>query len=297
MSEQGKPRWRIGRIALLLALVVAGFALAVAVKRGVREAPAAGSDDPLAVLAARTAEKPQDAEAWTALGSAQYENGRFVEAVTAYGAALKLMPNRADLWSARGEARVMASPRDPLPAEAASDFARAVALDPKDPRARYFLAVKQDLSGDHQGAIDAWLTLLADTPPGAVWEADLRRTIEQAGKINGIATAPRLAAVRQPAPLPAPAIPAVAGPSAEDISRASALRPAEQREMAEGMVARLEGKLRADPRNVDGWIMLIRSRVQLGQVDKASAALTAAAAANPASAEQLREQAATLGVR
>jgi cytochrome c-type biogenesis protein CcmH len=297
MSEQGKPRWRIGRIALLLALVVAGFALAVAVKRGVREAPAAGSDDPLAVLAARTAEKPQDAETWAALGSAQYENGRFVEAVTAYDAALKLMPNRADLWSARGEARVMASPRDPLPAEAASDFAQAVALDPKDPRARYFLAVKQDLSGDHQGAIDAWLTLLADTPPGAVWEADLRRTIEQAGKINGIATAPRLAAVRQPAPLPAPAIPAVAGPSAEDISRASALRPAEQREMAEGMVARLEGKLRADPRNVDGWIMLIRSRVQLGQVDKASAALTAAAAANPASAEQLREQAATLGVR
>ena len=67
--------------------------------------------------------------------------------------------------------------------------------------------------------------------------------------------------------------------------------------MAEGMVARLEAKLQASPRNVDGWIMLMRSRVTLNQGDKATAALAKAVAANPADAERLRQEAGVLGVR
>ena len=67
--------------------------------------------------------------------------------------------------------------------------------------------------------------------------------------------------------------------------------------MAEGMVARLEAKLQADPTNVDGWIMLIRSRMTLGQPDLARKALATAMAANPEQASRLREQAAALGVR
>ena len=80
----------------------------------------------------------------------------------------------------------MASPRDPMPPAAAEAFDKAIALNPKDPRARYFMAVKKDIAGDHKGAIDEWFALLADTPQGAPWEADLRRTIEQVGKIHKI---------------------------------------------------------------------------------------------------------------
>ena len=303
MTHGLKRRWRGGTILLLLALAVAGFVIGTKFSRGNLQATQPSvAGDPLTTLEARVKEQPQDGEAWSALASAYFETGRFDEAVTAYDAAVQLAPQRSALWSGRGEARVMASPHDPMPAAAAADFEQAVARDPRDPRARYFLAVKQDLTGDHQGAIDSWLALLADTPPGAVWEADLRRTIEQAGKINRIEVGKRLAGVRQPAPLaasalPAPTVPTVAGPTAADITRASALRPAEQREMAEGMVARLEDKLKRNPANVDGWIMLIRSRVNLGEPDKARAALEAAVAANPGSAAQLREQAAALGLR
>ena len=298
MTQDLQRRWRGGTILLLLALAVAGFVIGTKLTRGT--SPTVQPDiasDPLTTLEARVKEQPDDAEGWSALAGAYFESGRFDEAVGAYDTALKLAPQRAELWSGRGEARVMASARDPMPAAAASDFQQALTRDPRDPRARYFLAVKQDLSGDHQGAIDSWLALLADTPPGAAWEADLRRTIEQAGKINRIDVGKRLAAMRQPAPaLPAPSLPTVAGPSAEDITRASALRPAEQREMAEGMVARLEDKLKRDPANVDGWIMLIRSWVNLGKPDKARAALAAAIAANPGKAAQLREQATALGI-
>ena len=67
--------------------------------------------------------------------------------------------------------------------------------------------------------------------------------------------------------------------------------------MAEAMVARLEARLKSGPANVDGWIMLMRSRMTLGQPDKAAAALRDAVAANPGQADLLRQQANVLGIR
>ncbi len=306
MPEGQTGRWRVSTWILLVAILLVGLSIGISVRRhsvvpGGKPSQAVSltgdNSDPLTALETRTRDNPQDGGAWSALAGAYFEAGRFDEAVAAYDTAVKLAPQQASLWSGRGEARVMASAHDPMPPAAATDFERAVSLDPKDPRARYFLAVKLDLGGDHQGAIDSWLALLADTPPGAAWEADLRRTITQAAKINHIEVSARLAAVRQPAAqLPAPA-PVLPGPSAEDINRASALRPSEQRSMAEGMVARLEAKLKTDPGNVDGWVMLIRSRMTLGQPDLARKALATAVAANPGRAAQLREQAAALGLR
>ena len=306
MAEGQTRHWRVGTWLLLAAILGLGVSIGIAQRRydgasvvtsDQAAALAGDSGDPMNVLEAQTRDNPQDGGAWSALAGAYYESGRFEDAVAAYDTALKLSPQQASLWSGRGEARVMASAHDPMPPAAAADFEHAVSLDPKDPRARYFLAVKQDLSGDHQSAIDSWLALLGDTPPGAAWEADLRRTITQAAKINHIDVAAKLAAVQQPAAqLPAPA-PALPGPSAEDINRASALRPSEQHTMAEGMVARLEAKLKSDPANVDGWIMLVRSRMTLGQPDLARQALTNAVAANPGQAARLHEQAAALGVR
>ncbi|MEO7385021.1 MAG: hypothetical protein ABIU18_08840, partial [Novosphingobium sp.] len=213
--------------------------------------------------------------------------------------SLKANPDQASAWSALGEALVMASRSDPLPPEALSAFHRALSLDAKDPRARYFLGVKQDLDGDHQGAIAAWLALLANTPTGAAWEGDLTRTIMQVGKINHIAVAARIAALKRPVVTEAGprALSAIPGPSAQDLQAAGSMPPSEQRKMAEGMVARLEAKLQANPRNVDGWVMLMRSRMMLDQGQQASAALARALAANPAEAARLRQEAGVLGVK
>lgn len=306
MTQQGRPRWRFGTIALALAVVLAGFAVAVAYQRGAGSGDAgAGSTgatatmpgDPLAALEARTRDNPEDGEAWAALALGYFDTGRFDQAVGTFDRAIELDPKRASLWSSRGEARVMASRHDPMPAAAAADFQAAVRLDPRDPRARYFQAVRQDLAGDHRGAIDAWLALLADTPPGAVWEADLRRTIEQVGKINGIAVREPLARLQRSAPQVHPFAPTIPGPSAQDLARASSIPPGEQRKMAESMVSRLEGRLKSDPGNVEGWVMLIRSRVTLGQPDQAREALNSAIAANPGAARRLRDQAQALGLR
>ena len=259
-------------------------------------------------LKAAAEASPNDAGPWGDLAFAHFQAGQFTEAAAAYRRAVQIAPNEAVLWSALGETLVLASKRDPLPAEALEAFRKANTLDPSDARARYFLAAKMDLDKDHEGAIAAWLDLLADSPQGAPWEADLVRTIEQVGKMNSIDVAPRIAkanAARKPAML-APgsgsvageaASPALRGPSAADVAAASAMKPSEQRQMAEGMVAQLEARLQTEPKNIDGWVMLMRSRMTLGEPAKAKAALDAAVRANPGAAPQLREQAAALGVK
>ena len=258
----------------------------------------------------RVGANPNDAEGWQMLGWAYFESGRHSDAARAYRRAVKLAPDNATFWSSLGEAVVMASEHDPMPKEAADAFDKAIKLDPKfaaayanrgtkEPRARYFLAVRKDLAKDHEGAIRDWLALLADTPPGAPWEADLRRTIEQVGKINGINVTERLAAVKPTAPHPpigSVATAAIPGPSREQMQAASQLPKGQQDAMIEGMVSGLEAKLKANPGNVDGWIMLMRSRMTLGETGKAQAAFEAARKANPGQAGRLKDEARVLGV-
>ena len=74
------------------------------------------------------------------------------------------------------------------------------------------------------------------------------------------------------------------------------MKPSEQRTMAEGMVAQLEERLKTQPKNPDGWVMLMRSRMTLGEPAKAKAALDAAIKANPGDAAELKRQAAALGI-
>lgn len=302
-----KAGWVLLGAALLLAAGSIGFN--VYQGSGGGNAPVAPADGTATIEQLRAAAEASkdDAGPWGDLAFAYFGQGQYAEAAAAYRRAVQIAPDEAVLWSALGETLVLASERDPLPAEALAAFQKAVALDATDPRARYFLAAKKDLDKDHEGALAAWLDLLADSPQGAPWEADLVRTIEQVGKMNSIDVAARIAkaqAARKPALL-APgsgsvagdaASPALRGPSAADVAAAGAMKPSEQRQMAEGMVAQLEARLQREPNNVDGWVMLMRSRMTLGEPAKAKAALEAAVKANPGAAADLRAQAAGLGV-
>jgi cytochrome c-type biogenesis protein CcmH len=80
------------------------------------------------------------------------------------------------------------------------------------------------------------------------------------------------------------------------MTAASKLPPGQQEAMVRGMVDGLARKLAADPKQPDRWMMLIRSRMMLGQGREASAALRQAIAANPGSRAELVQAAKTLGV-
>jgi cytochrome c-type biogenesis protein CcmH len=62
------------------------------------------------------------------------------------------------------------------------------------------------------------------------------------------------------------------------------------------MVARLAARLEREPRDVEGWIMLMRSYQTLGREAEARTALRTALAANPGDRARLEAAAQTLGV-
>jgi cytochrome c-type biogenesis protein CcmH len=265
-------------------------------------ANAAGPNAAIPALEERTRKDPADVEAWQLLGWSYFENGRYLDSANAYGKATKLEPDRAVYWSSLGESLVMADESNPMPKAAKAAFDKAIILDPKDPRSRYFLAVSKDLDGDHRGAINDWLKLLKDTPKNAPWEADLIRTIEQVGKINKIDVIKSLASAQESrnsdlsATLKSIAAAPIPGPSKADMAQAAKLPPGQQQQMVTSMVEGLETKLAKNPKNVDGWIMLMRSRMTLGETAKAKAALTKSVAANPEAQSKLLKEAQILGV-
>jgi cytochrome c-type biogenesis protein CcmH len=261
-------------VAALIALVSAGVAISRTMGRG------SGGDSPAA-------------KDWRVVGWAYAEAGNAAEAAAAYRKAAAIEPDNAENWSSLGEA-LQAASASVVP-EAGAAFRKALALDPRDPRARYFLAVQKDLAGDHKGAVDDWIAFLRDTPPGAPWEADLRRTIEQAGAKNRIDLAGRM----PPPGRSGTATAGIPGPSPEQLAAASSIPPGQQDAMIQRMLAQLEGRLKSNPRDEDGWIRLMRSRMVLGDRDRAKEALRSGLAAfrdDEAAAGRLRNAAAELGV-
>ena len=248
----------------------------------------------VAQLEARMAKSPADPEGWRMLGWSYFQTQRFADAATAYAKALKLNPRGPGYASALGEALVRAANGIVTPA-AATAFADAKALDATDARARYFLTLARDQAGDHKGAIDDWVVLLNEAPPGAPWASELRRFVETAARDAKIDLSGRLTA-----PLPVIAGAANArGPTTSDVATVGALPPAAQQAFIRGMVANLAAKLKANPRDPDGWIRLIRAYTVLGDAAAAHQALrngSAALADQPDMRATLTAGAKALGV-
>lgn len=67
---------------------------------------------------------------------------------------------------------------------------------------------------------------------------------------------------------------AVISPTTEDIKAAEDLTAAQRNRMIRGMVQQLATRLETSPNNEEGWLLLMRSHMTLGEKDAAKAALT-----------------------
>ncbi|WP_317975139.1 tetratricopeptide repeat protein [Novosphingobium pituita] len=277
-------------------------------------------DDTITRMEERLAEKKDDVQGWRMLGWAYFQNERYKDAARALRKATALDPEHAETFSFLGEALVLANNHEgQMPRAARLAFDKALALDPKNPRARYFRALSLDLAGQHRRALRAWFAQLSETPPDAPYASDIRAVIRSVGKRHHIEVEKRLAiadaearspkvakeaahtkaAERRKGALPGPAsaeLKTASGPRQSGVaSAASGAKDA----MARGMVDGLEARLARNPANVDGWILLIRSRVHQNEPARARKALAEGLAAfrtRPAEAAKLRDAAARLGV-
>lgn len=284
-----------------------------------RPEPSPVVDDTIARMEQRLKDDPDDVQGWRMLGWAYFQNERYKEAARALRHATWLDADHAETFSFLGEALVMASRREgQMPRAARLAFDHALARDPKNARARYFKALSLDLAGQHRRALRAWFAQLSETPPDAPYASDIRSVIRSVGKRHHIEVEKRLAIADAQARLPKPAKTdkdkkkgvkkdgdhkkgALPGPAKAELKIVSgtAAGSGARDTMARSMVDGLEARLARNPGNVDGWILLIRSRVQQDRRDDAAKALAKGLAAfrnQPAQAEKLRDAAARLGI-
>lgn len=218
----------------------------------------------IAQLEARMRETPNDPEGWRMLGWSYLATGRASDAAAAYKRAVALAPHNADYRSSEGEALVRASGGQVTPS-ALESFRAALREDPGDPRAKYYLALYRDQAGDHDGAMAEWIALIKSAPADAPWLPDVRRFVENVARERGLDISSRL-------PPEASSGSSQSGPSSAQVEAAHQMPAADREAMIHAMVDRLAAELKANPKNVEGWEQLMRSRMVLGETEAAAAA-------------------------
>ncbi|MBI3437901.1 MAG: c-type cytochrome biogenesis protein CcmI [Proteobacteria bacterium] len=267
--------------------------------RGADAAPAAAAaqslpdvDTMIQRLRARLESSPNDAEGWRMLGWSYFETNHFPEAVDAYRRAVALAPQEASYKSALAEAVTQANGGS-VTAAARQDFQTALSRDAHDERARYYLALAKSQSGDARGAIDDWIAGVRAAAPDSQWAPRMRESAETAARQIGLNIAGRMP------PAPAASLSRAPPLSAGVVAQAQQASPEAQQQMIAGMVDGLEQRLAQNPRDADGWVRLMRSRMVLGQADRAGAALQSALRAfngDGAAQQRLRAAATELNV-
>ncbi len=237
-------------------------------------------------LALRLQKKPDDVEGWRMLGWSYFSLQQPAKAVEAYARAVALEPQAAALKSAYGEAMVAAENGTVTP-QAVETFNAALALEAKNPKARYFVALALEQTGKKKEALDGWLGLLAEPMADEPWAVDLRQRVQSLARELGVTLpAQPLLAAEGSGETASPSAGKLEtktshgprGLTAEEIRLAQALPADQQQAMIRSMVSSLADRLESKPRDEEGWMRLIRSRVVLGEEDAARAALARALA-------------------
>jgi cytochrome c-type biogenesis protein CcmH len=239
-------------------------------------------DEMIQRLAARLLQNPKDGQGWRTLGWSYSNIGRFAEAGEAYAKAIELSPNDTEIRNARVEALVR-SADGTVTAEARTAIEDTLRIDPKNARARFYRGLATEQAGDKTSALADWREVLRDANPGEPWMPDLRNRISGLERDLGHDAAARptekLTIVGGSSETSgvagAPARPQAIekGPSPQDLRTAAAMPPTERSAMIQGMVDRLASRLEKSPRDAEGWIKLIQSRMVLGEAELARQAL------------------------
>jgi cytochrome c-type biogenesis protein CcmH len=198
-----------------------------------------------AVLRQVAAQRPTDPVALVYLAHAEVEAGDPLAAEQDLKKAIVLDPTRGQLWELLGETLTMRAGDDPSP-EANAAFERALALDPNQPVARFYIGRAKIAAGDLAGGLADWNAAVTMFPAADASRAALQRDIAIVTKTGGLPVSAQ----------------------AQDTS--------DQQAMIRAMVARLAAKLKAQPDDPEGWGRLIRSYAVLGDAADRTAAQNAA---------------------
>ena len=207
-------------------------------------------DSLVSKVEAHLANNPNDGSGWQVIAPVYMRLGRFDDAVAARKKSLALNGDSAMRQADLGEAMTAAAD-GVVTADAKAAFERAIANDPHEAKARYFLGLAAEQDGHSGQATTIWRSLLADAPAGAPWIKFVSEALSRAGGGQS--------SISGPSP----------GPSAEDVAAAADMSDDARRDMIRGMVGRLAGRLHDNGADIEAWLRLVRAYVVLGDRDKA----------------------------
>ncbi|MGD9915644.1 MAG: c-type cytochrome biogenesis protein CcmI [Rhizobiaceae bacterium] len=213
-------------------------------------------EDLVARAEAHLAANPDDGRGWDVLAPIYVRLDRGDDAVAAYRNAIRLEGATAAREAGLGEALATAARR--VTPEARAAFERALALEPRQPKAAFYMASALAQDGRFAEAAAAWRTLLPSLAADSPWRQPTEQAIAEAEQRAGTA---------------AP------GPTQDDVAAAQDMTPEDRLAMVQGMVAQLDAKLRENPKDAEGWRRLVRSYMVLGQESQARDALARGVAA------------------
>jgi cytochrome c-type biogenesis protein CcmH len=196
---------------------------------------------------AHLAKNPNDGTGWEVVAPVYLRLGRFDDAVAARRKALALSGETATRDADLGEALVAAA-NGVVTDEAKQQFDKAVAHDPHEAKARYFLVLADEQDGNREAAARRWRAMLDDAPAGAPWVGFVRAAL---GRVTGEPVAE------------------ATGPSEEDAAAAANMSDEQRTAMIRGMVGRLADRLHSQGGDIEGWLRLVRAYTVLGDRDKA----------------------------
>ena len=216
-----------------------------------------------------------DGRGWEVVAPVYLRLGRFEEAVRARRNALRLNGASAEREADLGEA-LMSEANGIVTDDAKAAFDRALKLDAKFAKARFFLGVAAHQDGQAAQAIAMWRDMLKDLPQGSPWIGMVHETLAQA---EGT----------EPPAAPEPGNEAQApGPSREDVAAAEQMKPEDRSAMIRSMVERLAERLKHDGSDVEGWLRLVRAYTVLGDHERALSAVADARRALGQDVDSLR---------
>ncbi len=255
-------------------------------------------------LGERLKERPDDLRGWALYARSLAGLNRFAEAAVAYRKVTSLAPNDAEMASRLAEAEIFAADGTVTPAARAS-LERTLKLDPKEPRARYYLGLAESQAGKTDEALRIWLALEAESGPNAAWSKVLADRIARVAIAAGIVPEPLAARRREAAAAVSPAPDKAApgpmasgspppGPTADDVRAAQSMSDEDRKSMIRGMVERLAERMKSEPDDIAGWQRLARSYDVLGEPEKARDAHAQIARLQPNDAAALAGYAAAI---
>lgn len=301
-------RWTAIAVAAIVALGGAVLYASIG-KPGVADAPATAAgaaalpgtdrslpdvDTMIERLAQRLKSNPADADGWRMLGWSQFSTQNYAAAADAYRRAVALDGANTEYQSALAEALTMAN-GGAVPDEARSLLQRVRAANAADERAAFYWGLAESQRGNRAQALDLWLRTLARADVNSPWSAQLREHALSLARELHVDISARL-------PRAAPAPEFVPGADAGGPNPGSPMTGgdgSDQQQAIQGMVARLDARLAANPDDEEGWRRLMQSRMVLGQPDLAQQALDRGLTAfrgDAAAQRRLREAASQLGV-